>query len=285
MYVAHNTGKTIPNIKMMIKNYLLFGLLSISTLTYSQERVDYTELKLDSIFGNNEGTFVLYDFQSNNYQIYNPDRAKQTFAVHSTSKIFWSIIGLEENLIANETDIVKWDSIKYPRNESWPTGFAQDQTIVSALRYSVNWYYFELLQLMTPEMIEKYLIRLDYQKGFDVEKVHYFGLSFNIRKSAIEQIDFLKGLYENKYGLSQKTLSIIKKGMTFEKGDNYILYAKTGTGPIQNDNGLGWLIGYIEKDSKIYFFAFNVENSDEIVAGKVRTEYSMRILRALNLIK
>ena len=269
----------------MIKNYLLFGLLSISTLTYCQENIDYTGLKLDSIFGENEGTFVLYDIQSDHYLIYNPDRAKQKFAVHSTSKIFWSIIGLEENLIANETDIVKWDSIKYPRKDFWPTGFAQDQTIVSALRYSVNWYYFELLQLMTPEMIEKYLNSLDYQKGFDVEQIHYFGLTFNIRKSALEQIDFLKVLYENKYGLSQKTLNIVKEGMTFEKGDNYTLYAKTGTGPIQNDNRLGWLIGYIEKDSKIYFFAFNVENSDEILVGKLRTDYSMRILRALNLNK
>ena len=47
----------------------------------------------------------------------------------------------------------------------------------------------------------------------------------------------------------------------------------------------GVLIGYIEKDSRTYFFAFNVENSDEIVAGKLRTDYSMRILRTLNLIK
>lgn len=269
----------------MIKNYLLIGLLSISTLIYSQENINYTELKLDSIFGKNKGTFVLYDIQSDNYQIYNPDRAKQKFPVHSTSKIFWSIIGLEENLIANETDIVKWDSIKYPRKEFWPTEFAQDQTIVSALRHSVNWYYFELLGLMTPEMIEKFLNSLDYQKGFDVEQVHYFGLTFNIRKSAFEQIDFLKELYENKYVLSQETLSIIKKGMTFEKGDNYTLYAKTGTGPIQNGNGLGWLIGYIEKDSKTYFFAFNVENSDETLAGKLRTDYSMRILRVLKLIE
>lgn len=157
----------------MIKNCLLFGLLSISTLTFSQKSAGYTELKLDSIFKENKGTFVLYDVQCDSYRIYNPDRANQKFAVHSTSKIFWSIIGLEENLIANETDIVKWDSIKYPRHESWPGGFAQDQTIVSALRHSVNWYYFELLQLMTPELIEKYLNSLDYQKGFDVEKIHY----------------------------------------------------------------------------------------------------------------
>ena len=155
-----------------MRKILLLGFLLVSILTYGQEHIDYTELKLDSIFGENEGTFVLYDNQSDNYQIYNPNRAKQKFAVHSTSKIFWSIIGLEENLIANETDIVIWDSIKYPRKEFWSTDFAQDQTIVSALRYSVNWYYFDLMQLMTPEMIEKYLNSLDYQKGFDVEQIH-----------------------------------------------------------------------------------------------------------------
>jgi bla regulator protein BlaR1 len=124
----------------MIKKYLLLGLLSISTLIYSQENIEFSELKLDSIFEENKGTFVLYDLQYDNYQIYNKDRAKQKYAVHSTSKIFWSIIGLEENLIANDTDIVKWDSIKYPEKEFWGTEFAQDQTIVSALRYSVNWY-------------------------------------------------------------------------------------------------------------------------------------------------
>lgn len=269
----------------MMRNINLFGLLLISTLIYGQENVNYTELKLDSIFGENEGTFVLYDLLNDRYQIYNYDRAKQKFAVHSTSKIFWSIIGLEEDIIKNETDIVKWDSIKYPRKEFWPAGYAQDQTIVSALRYSVNWYYFELLRLMTPETIEKYLNNLDYQKGFDVEQVHYFGLTLNIRKSAYDQVNFLKGLYQNNYGLKSHTFDIIKKGLIFEKCNDYVLYAKTGTGKIMNDNGLGWLIGYVEKDSKTYFFAFNVEHADEILAGTLRTEYSMRILKALNLIR
>ncbi len=268
----------------MNRNIILLGLLLVSTLIYGQENANYTELQLDSIFGENDGTFVMYDLLNDRYQIYNIDRAKQKFAVHSTSKIVWSIIGLEEDIIKNDADIVKWDSIKYPRGEFWPAGFAQDQTIVSALRYSVNWYYFELMRLMTPEMIEKYLDNLDYQKGFDVEQVHYFGLTFNIRKSALDQIDFLKGLYQNNYGLKPNTIDIIKKGLTYEKNNDYVLCAKTGTGPIINGNGLGWLIGYVERDSKTYFFAFNVEHAVEILAGKLRTDYSMRILRALNLI-
>src|SRR5690554_5379557 len=158
--------QTPVKINDMIKKLISLGLLLISTLCHSQDNIDYSELKLDSIFGENNGTFVLYDLQEDNYQIYNEERAKCKFAVHSTSKILWSIIGLEENLIKNDIDIVKWDSTKYPRKDWWPKEFAKDQNIVSALRNSVNWYYFELLGLMTPEVIEKYLNSLDYQAGF-----------------------------------------------------------------------------------------------------------------------
>ncbi len=251
-----------------------------------QTNQEYSSLDLDSIFGSNDGTFVLYDLKNDKYQIYNPDRAKQKFAVHSTSKILWSIIGLEENLIKKETDIVKWDSIKYPRKDLyWPSKFGKDQTAVSAIRNSVNWYYIELFKSMTPELIEKYLNNLNYQKGFDVEQVHYFGLTFRIRKSAFDQIEFLKGVYQNKFKLKHKTLSIVKKGMTFEKKKNYALYAKTGTGPINDDIGIGWLIGYVEKDSNVYFFAFNIEDKNEVELGKLRTDYSMRVLRSLELIE
>jgi beta-lactamase class D len=105
-----------------------------------------------------------------------------------------------------------------------------------------------------------------------------------MKKSAFEQIDFLKALYLNEFNLSAKTLNIVKKGMLYESTPGNILYAKTGTGPIANDNGIGWLIGWVEKEEKTYFFAFNIENEDEIKAGKLRYEYSFRVLKALNLI-
>ena len=216
-------------------------------MIYGQVDLNYSELKLDSIFNGNKGTFVLYDYHKDNYKIYNPDRAKQRFPVHSTSKILWSIIGLEENLIAKETDIVKWDSLKYPRKEFWLTNWNQDQTIVTALKYSVNWYYFELLEMMTPEMVEKYLNSLDYQKGLDVEKVHYYGLTLLFEKSSIEQITFLRNLYTNQFNIAETTVDIIKKGLVKEKNENYTLYYKTGLGKAKNDSNIGWVIGFIEK--------------------------------------
>lgn len=269
-----------------MRKQLSFLLLFIATIAYGQKKnSSYSELNLDSIFNGSKGTFVLYDLQNNNYQVYNPDRAKQKFAVHSTSKILWSIIGLEEGLIASENDVVKWDSVKYPPKAWWPEGFKQDQTTITALRHSVNWYYIELLKSMTPEMIEKYLNNLDYQKGFDIEEIQYFEMTFAMKKTAFEQIDFLKGFYLNKYNLSANTFDIVKKGMLYTDTPDCKIYTKTGTGPIANDNGIGWLIGFVEKDSKTYFFAFNVEDEDEGKAGRLRYDYGFRVLKAMKLFK
>lgn len=241
-------------------------------------------LSLDTIFQKTPGSFVLYNLKNDQYQVYNIDRAQTQYAVHSTSKILWTIIGLEEGLIKNEQEHIRWDSIKYPRQDRWPDGWAKDQTVVNALNKSVNWYYFELLSLMSPELIEKYLNKLDYKQGFDVEKVHYYGLTFNIKKSALEQIDFLKRLYSNDVKISDTTLAIVKKGMIFKKTDQYTIYSRTGLGPIENDNGIGWFIGFIEKGNEVYLFALNVEDEDESTAGIKRFDYSIRIFKALGLL-
>lgn len=268
----------------MIKNITLFGFLLFTKLIYGQVDLNYSEITLDSMFNEYKGTFVLYDDHRDNYQIYNLERANQKFSVHSTSKILWSIIGLEENLISNEIDIVKWDSLKYPRKDDWLTKWDQDQTIITALKYSVNWYYEELLYLMTPEIVEKYLDSLDYQKGFEVERVHYHGLTSLMEKSSVEQITFLRNLYTNQFNISESTVNIVKRGLVQEKNENYILYYKTGLGRNKNNSNIGWVIGFIEKGEDLFYFAMNVENDNLKVAGEKRLEITYKILKQLKLI-
>jgi len=267
-----------------MKKLLLPTLFIISVICKGQDNLNYSLLNLDSIYQGNKGAFVLYDYHKDSYKIYNYETAKTEYSVQSTSKIFWSIIGLEENLVKSENDVVKWDSLKYPRQNLLDKGWAKDQTIITALNKSVNWYYFELLALMTPEMVDKYLNSLDYKKGFMVERVHYFGLSYNIRKSAIAQIDFLKRLYNNDLKISNKTLEIVKKGLVYQKTASYTLYIKTGHGPTDEENKVGWVIGFVEKGNDVYFFALNVIDKDIDKVGKLRIDYSMRILKSLGMI-
>ncbi len=265
---------------MIMKKLVVFLFIFFPVIVYCQK---YTELYLDSIFQGSPGTFILYDLQNKSYQVYNPNLAKKEFPVHSTSKILWSVIGLEENLISSDTDIVKWDSVKYSPKAWWPDDFKQDQTIITALKNSVNWYYIELFESMTPEMVEKYLDKTNYQKGYHVEKLHYFGLTYTIKKSALEQIDFLKSLYLNEFNLSAKALTTLKKGMLYSNNPDCKVYMKTGTGQLTDDSGIGWLIGWVEKGENTYVFAFNIEDEEVFKAGELRTEYSQRVLKGLGL--
>lgn len=268
-----------------MKQLLLFTFLTLSVfICKGQQELNYSLINLDSIFHENQGTFVLLDCQKNDYKIYNYARSKKDFAVHSTCKIFWSIIGLEEDIISNENLKTKWDSIKYPRKDWWKDSWAKDQSIVTALNNSVNWYYFELLSSITPEIAEKYLIQLNYKPEYKVERVHYFGFSNTVKKSALEQIDFLKGIYQNDYNISDKTIEIIKQGLIWEKSDEYTLYGKTGLGPTDNNKQIGWYIGMIEKGENKFIFALNIEHESQDNASKLSIDYSLKILKTLGLI-
>jgi bla regulator protein BlaR1 len=268
-----------------MKQLLFICFLTFYTfLCKGQQELNYSLINLDSIFQENQGTFVLFDCQKNDYRIYNYERSKNDFAVHSTCKIFWSIVGLEENIISDENRIVKWDSIKYPQKDWWKNSWAKDQSIVTALNNSVNWYYFELLSSIAPEITEKYLIQLNYKPDYKVERVHYFGFSNTVRKSALEQIDFIKGIYQNDYKISDKTIETIKQGLLWEQCDEYTLYGKTGLGPIDNDKQIGWYIGMIEKGENKFIFALNIENESQDIASKLSIDYSLKILKTLGLI-
>jgi len=275
--------KNPPNLINM-RQIQLFLLLFTATVCKGQLNIKYSILHCDSIFEENRGAFVLYDFHKDNYKVYNYDNAKTEYPVHSTSKIIWSIIGLEEKLVKSQDDIVVWDSIKYPRQNLFDKSWSKNQTIVTALNQSVNWYYFDLLSLMTPEMVGKYLNNLAYKKEFKAERVDYFWLSSNIKKSTFAQIDFLKRLYSNEIKISEKTLEIIKKGLIRQRTDDYIMYSKGGLGPIDSQNQIGWYIGFVEKGKDVYFFALYVVNKDQALAGKLRIDYSMRIMKSLGII-
>src|ERR1035437_8511741 len=172
-----------------MKQAQLFFLFFITTVCNGQQDMKLSILNLDTIFEENHGAFVLYDLQKDNYKVYNYDNAKTEYPVHSASKLIWSIIGLEEKLVKNQYDVVVWDSLRYPRKDMMSDSWIGNQTIITALNKSVNWYYFRLLSLMTPDMVDKYLNKLDYKKDFKVERVDYFWLSSNIKKSAFGQID------------------------------------------------------------------------------------------------
>jgi beta-lactamase class D len=65
------------------------------------------------------------------------EQANTEYSVHSTSKILWTIIDLEEGLV-NDTETFTWDSTKYPCTGYWPKEFSDSHTLETAPKYSIN---------------------------------------------------------------------------------------------------------------------------------------------------
>ncbi|MNY61120.1 Beta-lactamase OXA-2 precursor [compost metagenome] len=67
-----------------------------------------------------------------------------------------------------------------------------------------------------------------------------------------------------------------------EQGANWTLYGKTGWATA-HDSNIGWWVGWLEQDDKLYSFALNIPMTDLRDAGK-RIELGKASLRALGLL-
>ena len=72
--------------------------------------------------------------------------------------------------------------------------------------------------------------------------------------------------------------------MIMEETPDYIFRGKTGWA-VMNEKNIGWLVGYLERDSKKYAYTICVETGDENISDfpKSRIEITRRIFKQLSL--
>ncbi len=70
----------------------------------------------------------------------------------------------------------------------------------------------------------------------------------------LNQVDFLKRLYEGKLPFSKRSIDIVKRVMLTEQSSSYTIRAKTGWARYKHQNN-GWWVGYVETNGNVFFFA------------------------------
>ena len=116
-------------------------------------------------------------------------------------------------------------------------------------------------------------------------RIDTFWLDNSLKISADEQVAFLKNFFEYNLPFSKRNIDIVKKIMPEEKYPKSVLKFKTGTGTKEDGTWIGWLVGYVEKEQKIYFFAFNIEAKTFEEVRDLRDTASRNILKTLNIIE
>ena len=190
---------------------------------------------------------------------------------------------LEIGVVENDSTLFKWDG--EARNMSiWE----RDMIFRDAFHLSCVPCYQDVARRVGADRMKKYIQKLDYGDiKFDSTTIDNFWLIGDSKISPKEQINFLKRLYESKLPISKRTDQIIKRMMVIEENEQYKLSGKTGWS-IDNDLNNGWFVGYVQTKDKTYFFATNVEptdNFDMLLFAKMRKEVIYKALRHMNIIE
>lgn len=241
------------------------------TISFSKNNCSYEDLS--AFFKEYDGCFVLYDMQTDFWQIYNKEFARERISPDSTYKIYSALLALENQLITPEHSAMEWDRKNYSIAE-----WNQNQNLASAMRNSVNWYFQTLDQKAGLETLKDFYEKLDYGNHNLSGGETRFWMESSLKISAIEQVELLKKLYENEFEFKEQNIQAVKDAMYLSSSDKGTLYGKTGTGMVNGKTINGWFIGFVERSGHTYFFACNIRNHDTANGAKA-SEIAIQILK------
>lgn len=242
---------------------------------FSSENISYADLS--AYFGEYKGSFVLYDLENDAWLIHDLKHAALRVSPDSTYKIYAALFGLEEGIITPDDSLIAWNGEIYPF-EAWNT----DQTLQSAMRSSVNWYFQVVNEQLGPAFTYDYMQKIGYGNQNISGGFSTYWMESSLKISPIEQVELLIKLYHNRFGFSPENINAVKDAICLSSSEAGTFYGKTGTGRVDGQDVNGWFVGFIETADNTYFFAVNIE-ADGGAAGSSAAEITMSILSDMHI--
>lgn len=222
------------------------------------------------------GTFVVYDIDADRYLGYNRSRAETRFVPASTFKIANTMIGLSVGAVENVDEVLPYGGAPQPF-KSWE----RDMSLREAIALSNATIYQVLARRIGLERMRKNVTELQYGNSDIGTRVDTFWLEGPLAISAVEQSRFLARLVAGDLPFPQHVQRITREIVRLEQGTDWTLYGKTGWMNAPG-SGVGWWVGWIEKDERIYTFALNIDILKSSDAGK-RIELGKASLEAVGV--
>jgi beta-lactamase class D len=128
--------------------------------------------------------------------------------------------------------------------------------------------------------MQHYLDQFEYGNKSMAGGLDQFWLHGDLRISPDEQVRFLRRLYSGELGVSGRSTKILKDLLVLEDSGDSRLSGKTGTVGITPGRELAWLVGYVERGKRVFFFALNVEG-EEVWERWGQPEDRMELVRSI----
>lgn len=228
-----------------------------------------------------DGCFALYNNKMGEVTVYNMKLDTQRVLPASTFKIVNSLIGLQTGKITDEKMIIKWDSVK-----RWNPDWNKDLTMEEAFKFSSVPYYQEVARRIGKDTMQHWIDTLHYGNTNISGPIDSFWLDNTLKISPDEQLGLVEKLYFEKLPFTHRAQDIVKKVMLRENNTLYKLSYKTGLGYDENNNVVGWVVGWIEENMHPYFFVTLIKTPDKNMdVGDVRMHLTKEILSELGFFK
>lgn len=209
------------------------------------------------------GTMLVYDENADTWHVLDAQRARHGYLPASTFKLFNALVALETGAVKDEYELIRWDGKTRGPAGSPMTEWNRDNSLASGMRYSTLWFYQEVARRAGEQRMQAWIDKVGYGNRDISGGIDQFWLSGKLRISAEQQVDFLRRLADNKLPFSSRAQETVRRISITESQPSYELHAKTGfgDGAAQNaaHDGLGWYVGWVERDGRRWFFALNVD--------------------------
>jgi beta-lactamase class D len=235
----------------------LFPLIVLAVSLQSLSARTYREApELAKIFQAQgvSGTFVLFDVAADTVLVWDEARAKKQFTPASTFKIANSLIGLDVGAVKSVDEVLPYGGKPQLRKE-----WEHDMGLREAIKISNVPIYQELARRIGLERMREGVKKLGYGNMEIGSVVDRFWLEGPLAISAVEQTEFLHRLLQGSLPIDPKAVQATKEITLLEKTETYELHGKAGwfVGPVPPQ--IGWWVGWIERENKIYPFALNFD--------------------------
>lgn len=253
----------------------LFTSYASQNASFHLTNENWKSIDVSSYFGDANGAFVLYNVTQNQYQIYNQVLSEKRVSPNSTFKIYSGLFGLEEQIISPESSLQKWNGTRQ-NFDSWN----QNQTLDTAMKNSVNWYFQNLDSQLKLPALYSYYNKISYGNCDLTGGTSSYWAESSLKISPIEQVILLSDLLQNKWDFKEQNVNAIKESLFISETPLGRLYGKTGTGQVNGQNANGWFVGFVENENQTYCFATNLQDSED-ASGKKASEITVEILNQI----
>ena len=227
-------------------------------------------------FPNNKGSFVMYSSQKDKYYIYNEKESRIRYSPDSTYKIYLTMFGLDKNIINKNDSYMKWNHTKYPFDE-----WNKDQTLNSAMKNSVNWYFERISNQIPRNYVARNLSQLNYGNE-DLGNYKAYWMENDLKISNLEQVVVLKRLMSQDSNFTNKQKAQLDASLLISQNHSTKLYGKTGTGIVNGKNTNGWFVGYVKTNDDIYYFSTHLSGKE--ASGQKARSISEELLKEMSVL-